>query len=222
MGCNDTFGAHMIINTHRKYTKPFRMLMHSLFASGFTNFDDIIVVRAGYTRPAPPKKATFAFGEKTNVTFTEIKWDAAEYDYHAYQALRHFSNVLNARAYVYTLDTTIASPVFAQAYRRLTRRMDPCDETMLTTKYAASNIAILSHRCMLQVTGNLSLRGLNKQDAILIEKSEHTRFAAPGDFCTKSFVKPRYKVGDYTIYDPNIWRSLYYYPTFGLYKPIRH
>ena len=120
------------------------------------------------------------------------------------------------------LDTTVASPVFSQIYRRLVRRVNPCSNLMLTTKDAASNIAFLSHNCMLSVIRNFSLGALKtrmtKHDAILIEKNEHPVLRAPSEFCTKSFMENRRKVGDNTIYDSKMWRSLYYYPSFGLYS----
>ena len=226
MDCHDTTQARIIINTNLAYQKPFDMLMHSLFASGFVNFEDIIVVRAGYPKPGRPQKIKYDFGANSNVTITEIRWGTPQYDYHSYLALRHFPNILRARAYFYMLDTTVVSPVFSQVYRRLVRRVNPCTNLMLTTKNAASNIAFLSHNCMLSVTRNFSLNALKtrmtKHDAILIEKNEHPLLQAPSEFCTKSFMENRRKVGDNTIYDSKMWRSLYYYPSFGLYKPIRH
>ena len=64
MDCRHTSQARIIINTNLAYQRPFDMLMHSLFAAGFVNFEDIIVVRAGYPKSAVPKKG-YVFG--TNI-----------------------------------------------------------------------------------------------------------------------------------------------------------
>ena len=131
--------------------------------------------------------------------------------------------LLQAKMYVYLLDTVITSPVFPQVVRRLTRHNDPCANRMWTTKSTHSNLFIASYACLRNITRNFELnKSISKKDAVLIEKGIHPVYKSVGYFCNKIYTKNRYKVADNTIYAENEWRSIYYYPFSGLFKPIKH
>lgn len=214
----------IVINSNIHYKKPISILLKSLFDSGFSNFDDVIIVRSQSVDKEPcrvcAKEVCPELPDHVNVVLIEMEMN--NFDYNAYHALNLYKDnfLIKDDSYLYVLDTSTFDADFGEKYKNI--RVGP--STVLTYNTPHSNICAFGRKVIDNYGDNFSVP-LLKSEAIGLEFGRHL-------FKQEKEIRPitffgefkslggRLMMETFDIYQTSHPRVKAYYPYFGISKWI--
>lgn len=201
--------ARLVMVSHVRYTKPLRLLMNSLAASGFSEFCRTVVVESGEREERGPERSG-------NVTTIQTALDA--YEYSGMAALRQHAAhpLVKAPAFFYLPVTSMASPNFVEFFDRVVGKLGDAD-VLASPSEMDSNVIAFSPALLDSCGDQFQRRMNNKKDAMYAEATRAMRCGTPPER-TKLTASPRVLLGEADPYSTHAPRLVYHYPDFGIYK----
>jgi hypothetical protein len=211
----------LIINSNINYKKPLSKMLESLIASGFSRFEDVVVVIGECGSDDEPRKIKIS--EISNLSCDEevivVRMKLNNFDYTGYHALHVHSQhpLLISEWYMYTLDTV----TFTDRFLTFLVKSNPSSEEILIPQSPHSNICAFGSGVIKNYGDNFGVE-LDKNEAIRLEfdKSISKNVKSISNFGKITRVLSRTPAGQYDIYETGFPRKAFYYPEFGLNKWI--
>ena len=214
----------LIVNSNTRTSHVLTQFLLSLLSINFSDFHNVVAIVGGSQHNSPP------YIEKANghmPSYIKIDTQYSYLDYTGFIALRKHLNhtLLESDAYLYLLDSVVFSPTFLQFYSRFERGKlvrTSASPWVVSGKLPSSNVCVFSRACALKYDINITaVAHMTKKIAIGIEKGTgHVPHVT--QTCKHLDINVRrYKMGDARVYDRR-FRSIYYYPFFGIFKSIGH
>mmetsp|Transcript_102471 Transcript_102471/g.182030 ORF Transcript_102471/g.182030 Transcript_102471/m.182030 type:complete len:325 (+) Transcript_102471:76-1050(+) len=206
----------LVVNSNAKYVRnqTWQKLYSSLEATGFTDYDNLILVKGG-----AKQNKTYIDHSQQGITVLETQFE--NFDLHGLSALYHNKNdpLVRADVYVYILDTSTVGKKFPQKFANfsklkfyeLARPPPPC-----------SNVCAFGRGVVERYKNNFD-KNVSKIDGLSFEWG----FAVNGVQQLSAFADnitellPRVEKGDpVDIYHTGFPRRVFWYPDFDVYKYI--